>query len=169
VSARKRPARATRRRLPSAGDSVYSLSESETYELGRALGQGLSGGDLVLLEGPLGIGKTVFARGIAVGLGIPPEQVCSPSFTLVQEYTGGRIRMFHVDLYRIEEVGEFGTLGLEDLTSSGGVVVVEWGERLPESYRRGAVIVRLHDIGESSRRIELLATPADASPTHDPH
>jgi tRNA threonylcarbamoyladenosine biosynthesis protein TsaE len=169
VSGRKRPAGTRRRKLPPAGESVYSLSEAETYELGRALGQGLSAGDLVLLEGPLGIGKTVFARGVAAGLGVPPEQVCSPSFTLVQEYTGGRTRMYHIDLYRIEEVGEVGTLGLEELTSSGAVVVVEWGERLPASYRRDAVTVRLHDIGESSRRIELLASPSDASPSRNPH
>jgi tRNA threonylcarbamoyladenosine biosynthesis protein TsaE len=161
-------ARVKRRSLPPAGGSVYSLSESETYELGRTLGRGLSEGDLVLLEGPLGIGKTVFARGIAAGLGIPPEQVCSPSFTLVQEYAGGRAPMFHIDLYRIEEVEEFDTLGLEELTTSGAVVVVEWGERLPAAYRRDAVTVRLHDIGESSRRIELLgSTKASPAPPNN--
>lgn len=164
----KQVTRAKRRALPPTGGSVYSLSESETYEMGRTLGQGLSGGATVLLEGPLGIGKTVFARGIAAGLGIPPEQVCSPSFTLVHEYSGGRERMFHIDLYRIEEVEEFDTLGLEELTASGAVVVVEWGERLPDAYRRGGIVVRLHDIGESSRRIELLgATPEPSPPPND--
>jgi tRNA threonylcarbamoyladenosine biosynthesis protein TsaE len=164
-----RATRPKRRTLPAPGGSVYSLSESETYELGRALGQGLSGGETVLLEGPLGIGKTVFARGIAAGLGIPPEQVCSPSFTLVHEYGGGRMRMFHIDLYRIEEVEEFDTLGLEELTASGSVVVVEWGERLPDAYRRGGVIVRLHDIGEASRRIELLGSAPPAPPPPNDH
>ena len=84
-----------------------------------------------------------------------PEQVCSPSFTLVHEYSGGRHPLFHVDLYRIEQVEDIGTLGLEELLASGSVVVVEWGERLPEAYRRDALTVRLHDIGEASRRIEL--------------
>jgi len=168
VARGRRRAGARRNPLPPAGGSVYSLGESETYEMGRTMGQGLSGGDLVLLEGPLGAGKTVFARGIAAGLGIPPEQVCSPSFTLVQEYNGGRARMYHVDLYRIEEIGEVGTLGLEELIDSGAVVVVEWGERLPDAYRRDAITVRLHDIGEASRRIELLSPSGPAStPTSD--
>ncbi len=148
------------RRQLRPGGSVYSLSEAETHELGRALGQNLTGGDLVLLDGPLGVGKTVFARGVAAGLGIPQEQVCSPSFTLVQEYSGGRERMYHVDLYRIEAVEEVGTLGIEDLIESNSVVVVEWGDRLPLAYRRQAVTVRFHDIGEASRQIELLAGEA---------
>ena len=135
--------------------SVFSLSEGETYEIGRSLGRQLAGGELVLLEGPLGIGKTVFARGVAAGLGVDPDEVCSPSYALVQEYDGQRARMYHIDLYRIEHVDEIGTLGLDELVDSGAVVVVEWGERLPESYRRNAVTVRLHDIGESTRRIEL--------------
>jgi tRNA threonylcarbamoyladenosine biosynthesis protein TsaE len=145
----------TGRRGPAG--SLFSLSEGETYELGRAFGRQLAGGELVLLEGPLGSGKTVFARGIAAGLGIPPEQVSSPSFTLVQEYSGGRARMYHVDLYRIASVEEVETLGIEELLEATAVVVVEWGERLPAAYREGAVTVRLHDIGEASRRIELLA------------
>ena len=147
--------RRQRRTLPKNGGSVYSLSEAETYEMGRTLGRRLTAGELILLEGSLGVGKTVFARGVAAGLGVAPEQVCSPSFTLVHEYSGGRHPLFHVDLYRIEQVEDIGTLGLEELLASGSVVVVEWGERLPEAYRRDALTVRLHDIGEASRRIEL--------------
>ncbi len=146
-----------------AGGGIFSLSEGETYEIGRTLGRKLGGGELVLLEGPLGIGKTVFARGIAAGLGIDPDQVCSPSYTIVQEYEGERSRMYHIDLYRIEHVDEIGTLGLEELIESGAVIVVEWGERLPASYRRDAVTVRLHDIGEAARRIEL-NHPTGAAP-----
>ena len=138
-----------------ASGGLFSLTEGETYEIGRTLGRKLGGGELVLLEGPLGIGKTVFARGIAAGLGIDPDQVCSPSYTIVQEYDGERSRMYHVDLYRIEQLDEIGTLGLEELLGSGAVVVVEWGERLPESYRRNAMTVRLHEIGEAARRIEF--------------
>ena len=152
-SAGREAARTTRPRR-----SVYSLSESETYELGRTLGQQVAGGELVLLEGPLGIGKTVFVRGLAAGLGIPPEEVSSPSFTLVQEYAGRRGRMVHVDLYRIEAVDDLSTLGLEELMGGGAVVVVEWGERLPLPYRRGALTVRFHDLGDASRRIELIPT-----------
>jgi tRNA threonylcarbamoyladenosine biosynthesis protein TsaE len=151
MSSRKRPAG----RRGGASGGLFSLTEGETYEIGRTLGRQLGGGELVLLEGPLGAGKTVFARGIAAGLGIDPDQVCSPSYTIVQEYNGERSRMYHIDLYRIEHVDEIATLGLEELLESGAVVVVEWGERLPESHRRDAVTVRLHDIGEAARRIEL--------------
>ena len=138
-----------------ARGELFSLTEGETYEIGRTMGRQLGGGELVVLEGPLGIGKTVFARGIAAGLGIDPDQVCSPSYTIVQEYEGERSRMYHVDLYRIEHFDEIGTLGLDELIESGAVVVVEWGDRLPESYRRNAMTVRLHEIGEAARRIEF--------------
>ncbi len=142
--------------------STFSLSEDETYELGRAMGRSLKGGELILLEGDLGLGKTVFARGVAAGLGVKPEDVSSPSFTLVQEYKGGRQPMFHVDLYRLDDPDEIGTLGLEEILSSGGVVLVEWGEKLPPYLRRDAVTVRFHDVGEGSRRIEILAAQKPA-------
>jgi tRNA threonylcarbamoyladenosine biosynthesis protein TsaE len=135
--------------------TIFSLSEEETCDLGRTFANGLKGGELVLLEGELGLGKTVFARGIATGLGISPEDVSSPSFTLIQEYEGGRLNMFHVDLYRLNSPEELSTLGLEEILSSGGVVVVEWGEKLTPYYRSDAISVRLHDVGEGSRRIEL--------------
>jgi len=136
--------------------SLYSLSEEETYDMGRATAGRLHGGELILLQGDLGLGKTVFARGIAAGLGIQPEDVSSPSFTLVQEYRGGRVPMFHVDLYRVRDENEFETLGLEEILGSGAVIVVEWGEKLPPGYRREATTVRFHDVGEGSRRIELI-------------
>jgi tRNA threonylcarbamoyladenosine biosynthesis protein TsaE len=128
-------------------------------ELGRTLGRSLKGGELILLEGELGLGKTLLAKGIAAGLGIPPEVVTSPSFTLVQEYAGGRMPMFHVDLYRLEDLEDLGTLGIEEILAAGGVVVVEWGEKLPPYLRRGAVTVRFHDVGEGSRQIEILPEP----------
>jgi tRNA threonylcarbamoyladenosine biosynthesis protein TsaE len=136
-------------------DSVFSLSEEETLELGRNLARGLKGGELILLEGDLGMGKTVFARGLAVGLGIPEDEVRSPSFTLVNEYEGGRCPLFHVDLYRLDDGDDLEGLGLEELTEGGGVVMVEWGEKLPPWYRRDAVAVRFLDLGEGSRRIEI--------------
>ena len=153
--------------LPSADDTsrspgddkprtVFSLSEDETAELGRTLARGMKGGELVLLEGELGLGKTVFARGIATGLGIAAEDVNSPSFTLVQEYSGGRLPMFHVDLYRLMSGEEVETLGLDDLLASDAIVVVEWGDKLPPHHKRGAITVRFHDVGEGSRRIEVL-------------
>lgn len=143
-----------------AAHTVFSLSEDETVEMGRGIGRALKGGELLLLEGDLGHGKTVFARGVAVGLGIPPDEVSSPSFTLVHEYRGGRLPLFHVDLYRLESPEEeVGGLGIEEILAAGGVVLVEWGERLPPYLRRDAVLVRLHDVGEGSRRIEITTQP----------
>ena len=138
--------------------TVFSLSEEETLDLGRGLGRALKGGELLLLQGDLGYGKTVFARGVAVALGILPEEVSSPSFTLVHEYVGGRFPLFHIDLYRLETPeDEVGALGIEDILAAGGVVLVEWGERLPPFLKRGATTIRFHDVGEGSRRIEILA------------
>ncbi len=148
----------------SGSRTVFSLSEDETLDLGRGLGRVLKGGELLLLEGDLGYGKTVFARGIALALGIAPEEVSSPSFTLVHEYTGGRVPLFHIDLYRLESPDEeAGALGIEEILAVGGVVLVEWGERLPPFLKRGATTIRFHDVGEGSRRIEILAEPAVAA------
>ena len=143
-------------------ESVFSLSEEETLELGRNLARGLKGGELILLEGDLGMGKTVFARGVAVGLGIREDEVRSPSFTLVHEYEGGRCPLFHVDLYRLDDGDELEGLGLEELTEGGGVVLVEWGEKLPPWYKRDALTVRFLDLGEGSRRIEIDRSDAPA-------
>lgn len=138
--------------------TVFSLCEEETFEIGRTLGRGLSAGALVLLQGELGLGKTVFARGVAAGLGIPPSEVSSPSFTLVHEYRGGRLPLFHVDLYRVERIeDELPSLGIEDILSGGGVAIVEWGEKLPPYLRRGAIVVRFHDLREGCRRIEIVS------------
>ena len=144
--------------------TVFSLSEEETVDLGRGLGRGLKGGELLLLQGDLGYGKTVFVRGVAMALGVLPEEVSSPSYTLVHEYKGGRLPLFHIDLYRLDTPEEeVGALGIEDILAAGGVVLVEWGEKLPPFLRRSATTVRFHDVGEGSRRIEILAestTPA---------
>jgi tRNA threonylcarbamoyladenosine biosynthesis protein TsaE len=142
---------------------VYTLREDETLELGRNVAGRLRGGELVSLTGDLGLGKTVFARGIAIGLGIPEHEVSSPTFALVQEYPGGRLTMVHVDLYRIDDPREVDDLGLEDFLDAGAVVVVEWGERLPERLRDRSWTVRFTDVGEDSRRLDLdakIAQPA---------
>jgi len=142
---------------------VFSLSEDETLDLGRGLGRSLKGGELLLLEGDLGYGKTVFARGVAAALGIPPEEVTSPSFTIVHEYQGGRVPVFHLDLYRLSDSDEqVGGFGVEEILAAGGVVIVEWGEKLPPFLRRNAVTIRFHDVGEGSRRIEIVAEPKAA-------
>jgi len=141
---------------PTRTRTVFSLTEEETFELGRVTARGLRGGELVLLEGDLGLGKTVFARGIAAGLGVAPEDVSSPSFTLIQEYRGGRLVLYHVDLYRMNSDEEIATLGLEEILDSSAVVIVEWGDKLSPRQRQDAIVVRFHDVGEGSRRIEVL-------------
>jgi tRNA threonylcarbamoyladenosine biosynthesis protein TsaE len=103
-----------------------TTSEAATEALGQALGRTLAPGDAVLLTGPLGAGKTAFARGMAAGLGADPAEVSSPTFTIVQEYSG-RVRVQHVDLYRLAEK-EVDDLALEDLWE-GSVLVVEWPDR----------------------------------------
>jgi tRNA threonylcarbamoyladenosine biosynthesis protein TsaE len=158
----KRPARKGPGPAPSADGhkTLYSLSEDETFEIGSALGRGLRPGALILLQGELGLGKTVLARGIAAGLGISPDEVSSPSFTLVHEYRGGRLPLFHIDLYRVERIEEeLPALGIEDILSGGGVAVVEWGERLPPYLRRGAIVVRFVDLRDGCRRIEVVPEP----------
>ena len=140
--------------------TVYSLSEQETIDFGRSLARLLEGGELILLEGDLGLGKTVFARGVAAGLEIPPEDVSSPSYSLINEYRGGRLPLYHVDLYRLDDPAEIATLGLDDLLASGAVVITEWGDRLPPYMRRDAIVVKIHDIGEDSRQIELVPAPS---------
>ena len=148
----------------SGSRTVFSLSEEETVDLGRGLGRALKGGELLVLQGDLGYGKTVFARGVAAALGVLPEEVSSPSFTLVNEYKGGRIPLYHIDLYRLETPEEeVGALGIEEILAAGGVVLVEWGEKLPPFLRRGATTIRFHDVGEGSRRIEILAESTTAT------
>jgi tRNA threonylcarbamoyladenosine biosynthesis protein TsaE len=142
---------------PGRTRTVFSLSEEETAELGASIGRGLKGGELILLDGDLGLGKTVLARGISIGIGVAPEDVSSPSYILVQEYIGGRVPLFHVDLYRLDSPEETESLGLDEILSAGGVVIVEWGSKLPGFYRNDALSIQFHDIGEGSRRIELLA------------
>jgi len=109
---------------------VVTRSEEETLRLARELALGLEGTEVVLLSGELGAGKTVFAKGLAGGLGVEDAaRVCSPSYTLVNVYRG-RVPVFHIDLYRLEKESEIQDLGWEDYLGEG-VVIIEWAEKLP--------------------------------------
>ena len=131
-------------------------SESETGDVGRALAARLAAGDVVLLYGDLGAGKTAFVRGLAEGLGIAADEVSSPTFTLVQEYRGGRLPLFHVDLYRLNDPREIDDLGLDELTADG-VLAIEWAEKLPRPSP-GAIVVRIAH-GDADSRTVTLTTP----------
>jgi tRNA threonylcarbamoyladenosine biosynthesis protein TsaE len=149
-----------------AARTVTTHSEDETAAVGRELGATLSAGDVLLLYGDLGAGKTAFVRGLAEGLGADRDEVSSPTFTLIQEYRGGRLPLFHVDLYRIEDPREFDELGLDEIAEDG-VLAVEWAEKLPgdvartgpapveESRAGGVVTVRIEHGEQDTRTITI--------------
>jgi tRNA threonylcarbamoyladenosine biosynthesis protein TsaE len=131
-------------------------SAEETFELAYSLGELLTGSTVFLLQGDLGAGKTVFAKGIAAGLDIDPAEVNSPTFTLVNAHAG-RMRLYHLDLYRLsgtpDEVRE---IGLEEmLNEQNAIVLIEWPERLGGWVIPNAYEVSLQDDGAETRRIEL--------------
>ena len=133
---------------------MQSLSCEDTRSAGRRLAADLRAGDCILLEGGLGAGKTEFARGLAEGLGVSPDEVRSPTFTLVNIYSG-RLPVYHIDLYRIEKSTELRELGLEEMLGTDGVAIVEWPERLGAYRPKRALTVRLMDLGGESREITL--------------
>lgn len=138
---------------------VVTRGEAETIAAGASLGASLGPGAVVLLRGSLGAGKTAFVRGLAAGLGVSPDEVSSPTFTLVQEYRG-RVPLFHVDLYRIT-AAESDDLGLDDLQEQG-IVAIEWADKL-DRPPSGAIDVCLEDLGGDLRRISVCDDGADAA------
>lgn len=135
--------------------TVVTESEEQTAAVGERLAGNLGPGDVVLLFGDLGAGKTAFVRGLARGLGASGDDVSSPTFTLVQEYPG-RIQLFHVDLYRLEPA-EVDDLGLDELVAGDGVVAIEWAERW-KGRPDDVVEVGIEDLGEDTRRIRIERT-----------
>jgi tRNA threonylcarbamoyladenosine biosynthesis protein TsaE len=133
-----------------AADTRRTTSPEDTEALGAALAPALATGDLLLLVGPLGAGKTRFVVGLAWGLGAR-GRVRSPSFTLVNEYAGGRVMLYHLDLYRLAP-SETRDLGLEELRERGALVV-EWGDRLPANERSDALELSFAVEGEWQRAI----------------
>jgi tRNA threonylcarbamoyladenosine biosynthesis protein TsaE len=126
-------------------------SPDETFALGRRVGEQLDSSAVFLVKGDLGAGKTVFAKGLAAGLDINPAEVTSPSFTLVNVHEG-RLRFYHVDLYRLESAAR-PDLGLEEIfEDEKGVVLIEWADRLGFALE-GAVEVEISYVSDSERRI----------------
>ncbi|MPZ19604.1 MAG: tRNA (adenosine(37)-N6)-threonylcarbamoyltransferase complex ATPase subunit type 1 TsaE [Luteitalea sp.] len=143
---------------------TVTISEPGTIALAARLAARLEPGGVLLLFGDLGAGKTAFVRGLAEGLGVPAEEVSSPTFTLVQEYRGGKLPLYHVDLYRLSP-GEVDDLGLDALAPDG-IIAIEWADRLPRPIP-GAVEVRLEDEGDDNRQVTIvgLDLPREASAT----
>jgi tRNA threonylcarbamoyladenosine biosynthesis protein TsaE len=130
-----------------------SHSEDETAAFAAELAANLQPGAVLLLSGPLGAGKTAFVRGLAAGLGIDPEDVSSPTFTLVHEYRGGRLTLYHADLYRLERTAAE-DLGLEEKAVAAGVLAIEWPDRLTHTLT-GATTINIDIVDETTRRITL--------------
>lgn len=121
---------------------VETWSETETFELGRRLGGQAKAGDVYMLIGDLGAGKTAFTKGVAAGLGIT-EPVNSPTFTIVQIYEGGRLPFYHFDVYRIGDAAEMEEVGYEDYFYGGGVCLVEWADLIAELLPKQSVRIRI--------------------------
>jgi tRNA threonylcarbamoyladenosine biosynthesis protein TsaE len=136
--------------------TVTTQSEDDTAALGRELAATLAAGDVLLLYGDLGAGKTAFVRGLAEGLGVDRGEVSSPTFTLIQEYRGGRLPLFHVDLYRIDDAREFDELGLDEIAEDG-VLAIEWADKYPRPPAH-AVRVSITHAGESERTVTVEST-----------
>jgi tRNA threonylcarbamoyladenosine biosynthesis protein TsaE len=133
--------------------SIISHSPAQTFEHGRLLAARLRAGDVVALDGELGAGKTHFVKGIAAGLGCDGD-VTSPTFTLVHEYTGGRLPLFHFDFYRLESEEETLRIGLDDYLGAGGVAVIEWAGKFPTLLPAGTRWFRMRAGDGDVREIE---------------
>ena len=133
-------------------------SVRETIQFGKQVGQQLTGGAVLALTGDLGTGKTVLTRGIAFGLGMSMDQVSSPTFTLIQEYTGS-IPLIHVDLYRLERPSDISTLGLEEYFTPDTIVIIEWAERFPQILPSDHMVICLeYGEAEDGRLVSLSGT-----------
>jgi tRNA threonylcarbamoyladenosine biosynthesis protein TsaE len=135
---------------------ITTHSAEETIAFGRTLMELLSPPKLVLLRGDLGAGKTTLVKGIAAAFEAAAEEdVTSPTFTLVHEYSGPRANLFHIDLYRIDTQRELETLGLDDLRSENSILLIEWGEKFPRLVRERDVEISLERVGENERWIKI--------------
>ncbi len=135
---------------------VETESAKETIDLGKKIGKLLQAGDVVTLVGKLGSGKTTLAQGLARGLGVKrKDYVTSPSFTLIKEHKG-RIPVYHIDLYRIDNLKEVYDLGYEEYFYGEGVTIIEWAEKIRRLLPKEVLIMNLEIIDENRRRIEFI-------------
>ena len=143
---------------------VTTRSREETEALGERIGRAAHPGDVIALWGELGSGKTTMVRGIAAGLGIPAREVTSPTFIIVHEHDGGRLPLFHIDMYRVSPA-ETGSIGWEEALASGGVTAIEWPDRVERTLPADRIDVRIDHAGGAERRIRITPTGRSASLT----
>ena len=137
----------------------HTRSEEETIALGESLAAELPARAVVLLIGNLGAGKTTLAKGIVKGLGAAqPEEVSSPTFTLIHEYSPS---VYHIDLYRLDQPAQVATLGLDEIFDRQAVVLIEWGERFPQLMPENRIEIQLRTTGEDTREIEIVGPSMD--------
>jgi len=129
-------------------------SEAETRSLARELARDLTAGSTLLLSGDLGAGKTAFVKGLAEGLGLSPDDVTSPTFTLVHEYRGGRLALVHVDLYRLDSA-DLDDIGLDADVAGSGVLAIEWAERLTRALPDALTVRLITGAQDDSRVVEI--------------
>ena len=129
-------------------------SEGETEAVGESLAQSLSPGAVIAFTGDLGAGKTAFTRGLARGLGLT-DRITSPTFTIVNEYEGGRLPLFHFDMYRLESSDELFDIGWEDYLDRGGVCAVEWSENVEDAFFGDEWRLTIEKLSETQRRITI--------------
>ncbi len=138
----------------------FTTTPEETEALGARLADALHGGEVIAYRGGLGAGKTAFTRGLARGLGIS-MRVTSPTYTIVNEYTGGRLPLFHFDMYRLHDADDLFDIGWEDYLERGGVCAVEWSENVAEAMT-GAITVTIEKTGDDARKITIEGGGLDA-------
>lgn len=126
---------------------IESLREQDTYDLGKKLGESCKAGDIILLNGDLGVGKTVFTKGFGKGLGIE-EPISSPTFTIMQIYEQGRLPLYHFDVYRIADPEEMDEIGYEDYFFGKGVCLIEWASLIEELIPEHATEIRIEKVLE---------------------
>lgn len=134
---------------------IVSHGAEQTRRLGAHLGAVALPGDVILLEGEFGSGKTTFTQGIARGLGMDAHYVNSPTFTLINEYKSGRNRLYHIDLYRLDDEEQVSTLGLDDYFDNSGVIIIEWPERAAPWLPDEKLVVKFGYLNETKRTVRF--------------
>lgn len=144
----------------------FSDSPQETVNIAAHLADALKSGDVIAFTGDLGAGKTCFTKGLASGLGYK-GMVTSPTFALINEYVGGRLPIYHFDMYRVASYDDLYSTGYFDYENSGGILVVEWSENISEVLPDNTIYINIENLGENKRKIVITGISPDISAEAD--